>query len=141
MFKKALEKDLKDIFKVKKVIFQRLDSAVEHDVLYCEVSDSRQVVRRGEEFARVSGKIGIFGAEAGNPYGFFQKQLEKAPADIEKRFWFGRTETQSETAPGWELKTQSIDFVYFYKAEYYPVKGVISVVEFIINYIQGVFTK
>lgn len=137
MFKKALEKDLKAIFQVKKVVFQRLDAATEQDVLYCEITQTRQTVRRGEEFAKVSGRVGFWGTAQGNPWGFLQKQLLNAPQNVEKRFWFGPIESQSETVPGWELKTQSLDFVYFYKGEYYPVKGFIEGIIWIFNFITG----
>ncbi len=137
MFKKALERDLKAIFKVKKIVFQRIENALEQNILYVEISSAKTTVRRGAEFATVRGRIGIAGPLAGNPFGFFHKKLEDAPNALEKRFHFGKTEWQSENLPGWEIKTQTIDFIYFYANEYYPVKGFITGIKWIFNYIKG----
>jgi hypothetical protein len=141
MYRKALGKDLKAIFGVKKIIWDAPERNIEQDCLFVELpsNDIPIVIQEGQESARVRGQISIKGAAAKNLFGFLTKKIFLAPDKLQRRFWFGGREQPVNHDPvGWELKGYKLDFIYFYKAEYNPPSGYIEKIEnWFFNLIKG----
>lgn len=136
MFKRALAADLISIFGVKKVKFASLETAGEQKVLYVDVTNVKPTIRDGKESARVSATLGIAGTLEDNPSGFFLKRIMKANANLIKRFAFDRTETPIDNGVfDWELKANSLSFIYFYEEEYNPPKNLLEYVKDMITII------
>lgn len=129
MFKKALEADLRKIFGVKKIVYNLSALSMEQDVLYVEISESKDCIKNGKASARVKGFISLMGTQQKNPFGFFSKKLQLAPIAIEKRFWFGRIETPDDMgALGWEVCTHKMPFMYNFEEDYNPAKSMLKAI-------------
>lgn len=121
MFTDALENDLKTIFKVKAVRFEKLETCTEQGVLCAELTEVRIMLQRGEQAAKVSGFVGIKAAAGALPPGWLSKCIRGSNYATRKRFWFSRKEDPVHlSAYEWELKGWQVPFVYFFKAEYNP---------------------
>lgn len=126
MFHKALEADLKTIFKVKNVRFEPLAGCLEQAALCVDITSTCQVFRPGQAFMRISGTVGLKGTLNENLAGFLSRRVEEAQADTLSCFWFSAAERPAQLPFGWELKGFEKDFVYFYQTEYAPASGLIS---------------
>lgn len=126
MYKKAIEKDLKQIFQTRRVDFMGVETCLEQDVLCVDVSRVRNGAQEGKAWARVYGSVGIRGTIKKNPAGFLTKKIAQAEPEVLKRFWFAPVEMPASTPTEWELKATKLDFVYFYREEYAPVKGILE---------------
>lgn len=126
MFTKKLEQDLKTIFKMRDVRFCRPEATIEQDVLCVDITAQRVGAQEGKAWARVSGSVAIRGTLKKNPAGFLSKKIAEAPADVLNRFWWGANEAPVNLPIEWEVKAYKLDFTYFYKEEYAPVKGLIE---------------
>lgn len=126
MYKKAIEKDLKQIFETRRVDFMGVETCLEQDVLCVDVSRVRSGAQEGKAWARVFGSVGIRGTIKKNPVGFLTKKIAQAEPEVLKRFWFAPVEMPASTPAEWELKAYKVEFVYFYQEEYAPVKGVLE---------------
>lgn len=126
MYKKAIETDLKQIFETRRVDFMGVETCLEQDVLCVDVSRVRTGAQEGKAWARVYGSVGIRGTIKKNPSGFLTKKIAEAEPEVLKRFWFAPVEMPVSTPTEWELKAFKLDFVYFFKEEYAPVKGILE---------------
>lgn len=126
MYKKAIEKDLQQIFETRRVDFVGVENCIEQDTLCVDISRVRTGAQEGKAWARVYGSVGIRGTIKKNPSGFLTKKIAEAEPEVLKRFWFAPVEMPASTPTGWELKATKLDFVYFYREEYAPVKGILE---------------
>lgn len=126
MYKKAIEKDLQQIFETRRVDFVGVENCIEQDTLCVDISRVRTGAQEGKAWARVYGSVGIRGTIKKNPSGFLTKKIAEAEPEVLKRFWFAPVEMPASTPTEWELKATKLDFVYFYREEYAPVKGILE---------------
>lgn len=137
MYKKQLEKDLQTIFKTKAVRICSAAETLEQDVLCVDIASARTGAQSGRAWARVSGTVAIRGTAAKNLSGFLIKKINEAPAEDVARFWFSGKEVAAQLPIGWELKAYQMDFAYFYKEEYAPVKGILEYAKLVWKFIIG----
>lgn len=137
MFRKQLEADLKAVFKVKDVRFCAVEDTIEQDVLCVDTASVHSGAQAGRAWARVSGSVAIKGTSKKNPAGFLVKKLNEAPAEALSNFWFSGKETPALTPVPWEIKAYQMNFTYFYKEEYAPVKGIIEYAKLFWRFIIG----
>lgn len=126
MYKKAIEKDLQQIFETRRVDFVGVETCIEQDTLCVDISRVRSGAQEGKAWARVYGSVGIRGTMKKNPAGFLTKKISEAEPEVLGRFWFAPVEMPVSTPTEWELKATKLDFVYFYQEEYAPVKGILE---------------
>lgn len=126
MYKKAIEKDLQQIFETRRVDFVGVETCFEQDTLCVDISRVRSGAQEGKAWSRVYGSVGIRGTMKKNPSGFLTKKIAEAEPEVLGRFWFAPVEMPASTPTEWELKAIKIDFVYFYQEEYAPVKGILE---------------
>lgn len=137
MYKKAIEKDLKQIFETRRVDFVGVETCLEQDVLCVDVSRVRSGAKEGKAWAWVYGSVGIRGTIKKNPSGLLTKKIAEADPEVLKRFWFAPVEMPASTPTEWELKATKLDFVYFYQEEYAPVKGILEYVKLFWQLMKG----
>ncbi|WP_424244945.1 hypothetical protein Dip510_000052 [Elusimicrobium posterum] len=128
MFKKALSADLKTIFGIDNIVFEKPENTAAQNCLCVDLSAKTQptTVQPGQEAARVTGSVSAIGAEENQfPYGFLTKKIYLAPEEVESRFWFSRSEEPviPQDTENSQIKTYRTQFVYFYKAEYDAPSG------------------
>lgn len=139
MWHKALETDFKSIFGIKKVLYEDAQFGREQDVLYCEVSNAKTIIRPGMEIADVEGKISILGLMNKNKSGFLSKQIQLAPAALTDKFIFDRTEQNIPVSMFEDrFNVYSVNFMYLYRAQYNPNKKKITIQNFFIELIKKI---
>lgn len=121
MYHKELEKDLKKIFGIKKVVFSSVDYGEEQDILYCDIATQRNRPSRGYYYFRVTGTIGFNSQYSNTKKGFFHyKWLESDHAD-KFRLGLGGYENNVFFAVMNKYFCKSrIDFVYTIKIPFNP---------------------
>ncbi|MDR2426827.1 MAG: hypothetical protein LBD46_06605 [Endomicrobium sp.] len=139
MWHKEIECDLKDIFGVPKVLFGTPIFSKEQDVLFCEVSSSKNVIKQGKASARVEGKISIIGLIDKNKSGFLSKKIQLAPITLTNKFVFSREETPVTMNYQERFNVYLMEFLYFYKEKYNPVtKKITEISKWIIKIINKI---
>ncbi len=123
-----LQKDLRDIFKLKKSTFDQPGESLEQETLFIEVETCRTRLKEGIETGRVNGKVRIFAQNDKLPLGYLAKRIEEASATLLNRFFFSELEENSNTYRN--LAERNASFVYFYSSQYNPPSGTITSVEF-----------
>lgn len=133
MYREALKRDLKAIFKLKRVDVERsLETCIEQDVLCVDVESVKTGAEDGQATARVSGTIGVRSTDKHRMSGFLIKKINEAPAELLARFWFSQKEEHTAFSPAdFELKGYRLSFTYFYKEEYNPAKGPLALANWI----------
>lgn len=144
MWHESLENDLKEIFKMPKVLFGSPQLFKEQDILFCDIeSVKNNKISRGIEYARVYGKVSIKGLLDKNKSGYLSKQIQLAKIELTNKFVFQREE-QPIIMGNYEerFNCYSIEFLYFYKEEYNPQRYKLeskNITYRIISFIKGVF--
>lgn len=128
MWHKAIEDDLTQIFGIKKVLFGSPGLGKEQDVLFCEEDRAINSIKNGKAIARVYGKVSIIGLLDKNKSGYLSKRIQLAPVALTNRFVFGSVEQPVVMGIYEERFTvYSLEFLYFYKEQYNPPTGKITV--------------
>jgi len=139
MWHAALEKDLKEIFGLKKVLFGTPAFHKEQDVLFCQVNESRNKVRQGRASAIIGGNVSVIGLLGKNNSGYLSKRIALAPASITSRFVFMREEQPVQMSDYEErFNVYNVGFLYFYKEQYNPPSGKITAVD---NWFMNIINK
>jgi hypothetical protein len=134
MWRSAIDKDLKQIFGVSKVLFATPEPAKEQDVIFCDIEKTLTAIKEGKETARVYGKISIMGLYGKNKSGFLSKRVQLANANLTQKFVFGREESPiSMGIYEDKFNIYSVDFMYFYKEQYNKPAGNISISKFFLK--------
>ncbi|MDR0676932.1 MAG: hypothetical protein LBF97_07860 [Elusimicrobiota bacterium] len=143
MYHKALERDLISIFGVKKVLFGNVALGKEQEVLYCDIEkNSIRQAGNGKANGMVFGKIAILAQAKANPNVFFLSKKEKANPKILSRFSFSSIENNIDTTEyDVFFNCYSIDFVYFWREDFDPVKHKISGFNVILDFVNKIFER
>lgn len=122
-----MKNKLQRIFKVKKVSYDEPGESGEQEVLFVNVEDSNNRIRKGEEVAKVTGSCIIIGNAEKLNFGFFSKSIQEASPSDTKDFFF--SDFESNTKRYQNLVQRSFNFIYFYKGQYDPKVGTITELE------------
>lgn len=135
MFEAALEADLKKILDIKKVKFESLDLESEQEVIICDI-DRVKYGKQGKDMTcRVSGRIGIKSDKARITNGFIHKRFALNPDGKSLRFWISANEENEKfTKLNNYFTKYTVEFIYWWKTEYNPPKGLMAqIVDWIFN--------
>ena len=122
MYKRELEIDLLEIFDVKKVIFADISYGAEQDVLYCDISATKNDIKNGKEFAQFSGAVSMLAADEKLQKGWFHKRIALMNKEQNQKFFFSPQEDNIPFAhiANKLLSKSSVSFMYFYEGEFNP---------------------
>jgi hypothetical protein len=132
VFRKELQANLKKIFDLKKVTFDAIgkhqadgSGVYEQDCLFIEIAECFSRVTKGHAYAKVTGSLIIFCQRDELPYGFFNKQISKAPIEAVKNFFFFDVDVDVANSPArlQNISERRARFVYLYSAQHDPNQG------------------
>jgi hypothetical protein len=127
VFEATLEAQLKRIFRLKKVTFDRPGDSQEQEGLFVDVQKAKTKIRDGCEIALVQGTIHLFVNADKIKYGFFSKALEEADVEDKKKLFFFNFEENKGTFRN--ICERSLDFLYFFYGQYDPALGSITSID------------
>jgi len=132
VFRKDLEERCKAIFGFKKVTFDAPSDAYEQDTLFIEVDNCRSNTSRGVANAYVGGAFVTFSQVGKMPYGFYNKKIKEAGAELVRPLFIYDTDQNinSSGARMQNLEERRTRFVFLYSAQYDPNQGQLTSVEF-----------
>ncbi|MGB2579418.1 hypothetical protein AAIR98_001337 [Elusimicrobium simillimum] len=118
MFKQALAADLSTIFGVDNIVWGKAEDIKQTNCLCVQLSLTSPIKGGSSDKARISGTIAFIGSPEDECYDFLSTQIEAAPLDVEKRFWFSRMEEAVKITleDGRDFYTYRLPFIYFYEA-------------------------
>jgi hypothetical protein len=127
VFEATLEAQLKRIFRVEKVTFDKPGDSEEQEGLFVDVHKAKTRLRDKRQIALVQGTIHIFAQASKLKYGFFSKALAEAqPADTRKLFFFNFEENKGTFG---NIAERSLDFLYLFDSQHDPALDTIESVE------------
>lgn len=124
MFEDKLIEDLKKIFDVQKVTFDKPDSINEQELIFVDIQNTINQIKDTEVEARVYGTALMFGNTAKLKHGYFAKRIAKASTTLTDKFHFSDLEQNSNVYRN--IAQRSFSFVYFFSDQYDPNKGSIT---------------
>ena len=129
MFEKELEAKFKKIFGLKKATYAiPAPEAREQDCLFIEIEDSKNTIKDGMAFARVTGRAFLFSQGEKLPFGFFSKKIEKADNADTKDLFF--SDFESNTRYFQNLVQRGFNFLFLFRGQYDPETGEINEINF-----------
>ena len=124
MFEKTLETKLKDIFDVKKVVYDQPGESEEQECIFIEIEQSRNHVKDKRFIARVNGTLTIVGSSEKMPYGFFSKKIDEAKPAVKRDLAFFNLERNTRVFRN--IVQRTADFTFFFNGQYDPNIGSIT---------------
>lgn len=88
MFRPILEKCLKNIFEVDKVIYGNVAEGSEQNAVYVSITDIKTSPADGECYFRVNGSLGINAEAVNYKYGYLKERCRLAKSEYTKYFGF-----------------------------------------------------
>lgn len=136
MFRKDLERRFKLIFGFKKVTFSSPSDdptigTFEQDSCFVEVSDCKSNTGFGRAQAKVEGTLRTFTQDDKMPYGFFNKAIQQASAELKAQLFFYEVDTNVASSPAriQNIHERRTRFVFLYSEQYDPDQGEITSLE------------
>ncbi len=135
MFRKDLERRLKLIFGFKKVTFSApsdgSEGTFEQDTCFVELEDCKSNAGFGQATAKVQGTIRTFTQDDKMPYGFFNKKIQQANAELTASLFFYETDTNVASSPAriQNIHERRMRFVFLYSEQYDPNQGELTSLE------------
>ncbi len=135
MFRKDLERRLKGIFGFKKVTFSSpsddADGTFEQDTMFVEVSDCNANTSFGNARAKIEGTIRTFTQDDKMPYGYLNKKIQQASADLTDPLFFYDIDTNVASSPArlQNIHERRTRFVFLYRDQYDPDQGELTSIE------------
>lgn len=127
MFESTLEAQLKRIFRLKKVTFDKPGESQEQEGLFVDVQKAKTHLKDGREVALVQGVIHLFVNADKAKYGFFSKALNEArPEDTRKLFFWNFEENKGTFQ---NICERTLEFLYFFDGQHDPALGSITSIE------------
>jgi hypothetical protein len=115
---------LKRIFRVERVTYDRPGDSQEQEGLFIDVQKAMTRLIDGRQIARVEGKIHIFVNSDKIRYGFFSKALAEAdPADASSFFFHDFEENKGTFR---NIAERALSFVYFFDSQFDPAIGTLT---------------
>lgn len=131
MFRKELQEKLKAIFGFEKVTLSAPSDAFEQDTLFVQIDQPNTRTSEGKVFAKVYGQLIVYSQDDKLTYGFFNKRIEKADANLTKDFFFYDTDVNVENSQArfQNIHERRASFVFFFTAQYDPKLGELTTLE------------
>lgn len=135
MFRNDLARRLKGIFGFKKVTFSApsddSDGTFEQDTMFVEVSDCKANTGFGDAKAKVEGTLRVFTQDDKMPYGFFNKKIQQADADLTDPLFFYDIDINVASSPArlQNIHERRTRFVFLYSEQYDPDQGSLTSIE------------
>lgn len=132
MFRKELEKRLKNIFGFRKISFDAPSESFEQDTLFVDISEVRTNAAPGKASAYVRGSLSVFSQNDKLPYGYFNKRLQTASASLTKSLFFYDIDTNVLNSPArmQNISERRTSFVFLYSEQYDPNRGQLTQVNY-----------
>lgn len=128
MFEATFASQLKRIFDMDKVTYDRPGESQEQEGIFVDVESCQARVIDKRQIARVTGKLIVFAQNNKLPYGYFMKCIDAArPADKRGLFVF---ELESNRGTYRNIAERSASFVYLFDSQYDPSIGTLEEVNF-----------
>lgn len=124
MFEKTMLAQLKRIFDLDKVTFDRPGESQEQEAAFVEVEKAQCRVKDARQIARVTGKLHVFAQLDKMPYGYFSKCIAEAPAEDTSSFYFYDFEENKGTFRN--IVERSLGFIYLFDSQYDPAIGTLN---------------
>lgn len=124
MFEKELEQKFQQIFGVKKVTFDAPSSMKEQDCIFIDIENADNFFEDKKCKSKITGNAFMISRNTKIPFGFFQKAIDKADADLTKDLFFYDLEVN--TTRYRDLVQRGFSFIYFFSGQYDPDVGTIN---------------
>ena len=128
MVEKELSEKLLKIFKLKKVSFDDPGPAGEQECLFINIENSRPSIGDQLQKIMVQGSCAIFGTNEKLPIGYIPRCIQEANHELTKNFHFYEMETSTRRFK--DKVQRGFSFIYFFRAQYDPDKGLIDEIQF-----------
>lgn len=126
-----LAAQLKRIFDLDKVTFDRPGESQEQEAAFVEVSTAVVRIKDGREVARVTGTLRVFAAANKMPFGYFAKKIDAAdPADTAGLMFYNFEENRGTFL---NVVERSLEFTYLFDGQYDPAIGTLNQINLTIS--------
>lgn len=131
MFEKQLAAQLKRIFGLDKVTYDKSSESREQEAVFIEIEACRVRIKDKRQTARVTGKIVIFANADKMPYGYISKAIAAAdPADTAGLFFSNFEENKGTYR---NIAERSADFLFLFDSQFDPNIGTLNQVNLTIT--------
>lgn len=127
MFEATLRETLERVFQFKKTTYDAPSDAHEQECLFIRIQDANCKIKDARQLAKVRGSLWCFAQNDKLPFGYFMKCISEASATDQAKFIFSKIDESVEVTNN--IVRRSVDFVFFFEAQYDPEIGQISTVE------------
>lgn len=127
MFEATLLSQLKRIFDLDKVTFDKPGESREQECAFVDVSKATTKVLDARQLARVTATLTVFAQVEKLPYGYFTKMIDAAAIADSRCFFFYDLEENKGTYRN--ISERSVSFVYFFDSQYDPAIGTITEID------------
>jgi hypothetical protein len=124
VFESTLSAQLKRIFDFPKVSYSAPGESLEQECLFIEVESSKNNIKDGEQYARVTGRVTVYSTSDKLPFGYFAKAIKTADADDTRGLFF--FDFEENTRIFQNVVQRGFRFVYFFHSQYDPDTGSIT---------------
>jgi hypothetical protein len=132
VFEAQLADRLKRIFDFKKVSYNHInpkpDDVNEQETLFITVQSSKNSIKEGVSYARVTAKVTVRANSDKLPYMYFSKKIQEADISDTKDFFFYDLESNDGTYDN--ITDRSFSFVFFFNSQYDPDIGTLNTLTF-----------
>jgi hypothetical protein len=126
MFERTLGDKFKTIFEVDRVKYEDPGESREQETLFIEIETSRNTIKDGRAFARVTGKASLFAQADKLPFAYFSKCIASHSELCQDVFFFDLEENSRLFQ---NIVQRTLSFVYFFDIQYDPEIGTITSLE------------
>lgn len=124
MFEKELADKFKAIFSLEKVTYDTPGESREQDTLFIEIENCQTKVTDGQVKGVATGNAVIFQKNSAVPFGFFQKAIARAPAELTKDLFF--FDIEANTLRYRDIVQRGFSFTYLFSSQFDPATGSIT---------------
>lgn len=131
MFRKELKEKFEKIFGLAKTTFDAPSDAFEQDVLFIEVDECFTKATKGSAIAKITGTLTTFSKQNAMTYGFMNKRVAQAAAELTKDLFLFDVEQDIATSPArlQNISERRTKFLYLYSGQYDPNQGELTSLE------------
>ncbi len=126
---------LSQIFGLRKTTYNQPlmsnEGTFEQETLFIQVEDCKSRATFGRSYAQVLGTLIVFAQMDKMPFGYFNKRIQLASAELTRQFFFFDIDQNPPNSPArvQNISERRVRFVYLYSAEYDPNHGELTDLE------------
>jgi hypothetical protein len=124
MFENDLKDSLLRIFDLKRATYQAPSESAEQEILFIEVSNSRNNIQEKRSTAIVTGTIRVYANADKLPFGYFSKRIASAKVEDVSKFFFA--DFEENTVRFQNIVERSLSFTYLWSSQYDPNLGTLN---------------